>query len=44
MRRVGYKRGILVGLLICASGTLLFLPALYVTVFGGKPPTAEAAG
>lgn len=27
MRRVGYKRGILTGLMICATGTLLFLPA-----------------
>jgi MFS transporter, FHS family, L-fucose permease len=27
MEKIGYKRGILVGLLICATGTLLFLPA-----------------
>ena len=34
MRRVGYKRGILVGLLICASGTLLFLPAATSREYG----------
>jgi len=27
METIGYKKGILIGLLICASGTLLFLPA-----------------
>lgn len=27
MDKIGYKRGILVGLLICSTGTLLFLPA-----------------
>lgn len=27
MERIGYKKGILVGLLICSTGTLLFLPA-----------------
>src|SRR5215471_18034752 len=27
MERIGYKRGILVGLLICATGALLFIPA-----------------
>jgi len=32
------------GLLVATLLTLVFLPALYVTVFGGKPPTAEAAG
>ena len=32
------------GLLVAPLLTLIFLPALYVTVFGGKPPTAEAAG
>ena len=31
-------------LLVATLLTLIFLPALYVTVFGGKPPTAEAAG
>src|ERR1700751_6035591 len=27
MEKIGYKKGILLGLLICATGTLLFLPA-----------------
>src|SRR5271169_1118760 len=27
MERIGYKKGILFGLLLCASGALLFLPA-----------------
>src|ERR1700751_4107689 len=27
MEKIGYKKGILIGLLICSSGTLLFLPA-----------------
>src|ERR1700756_1401850 len=27
MERIGYRKGILLGLLICATGTLLFLPA-----------------
>src|SRR5258708_27718811 len=27
MERIGYKRGILTGLLICATGALLFVPA-----------------
>lgn len=27
MERIGYKKGILIGLLICSAGTLLFLPA-----------------
>src|SRR5262249_26367356 len=33
MERIGYKRGILVGLLICASGALLFIPAASVRVY-----------
>ncbi len=32
------------GLLVATLLTLIFLPALYVTVFGGKPPIAKAAG
>jgi multidrug efflux pump subunit AcrB len=28
------------GLLVATLLTLIFLPALYVTVFGGKPPAA----
>src|SRR5215831_12695913 len=27
MQRVGYKRGILIGLLVCATGAFLFIPA-----------------
>src|SRR5713101_6930354 len=27
MQRVGYRRGILVGMLICATGAFLFIPA-----------------
>jgi len=34
MERIGYKRGILVGLFLCASGALLFLPASSVRVYG----------
>ena len=34
MRRVGYKRGILTGLMICATGTLLFLPAAATREYG----------
>jgi MFS transporter, FHS family, L-fucose permease len=34
MQRVGYKRGILIGLLICASGAFLFIPAAIVRVYG----------
>jgi len=31
------------GLLVATLLTLIFLPALYVTVFGGQPPAPEAA-
>ena len=34
MEKIGYKRGILVGLLICAAGTLLFLPAASSRIYG----------
>src|SRR5215813_9978239 len=34
MQRVGYKRGILVGLLVCATGAILFIPAASVRVYG----------
>jgi MFS transporter, FHS family, L-fucose permease len=34
MERIGYKKGILVGLLICATGTLLFLPAASSRIYG----------
>src|ERR1700720_4762810 len=33
MERVGYKRGILVGLLTCAAGSLLFIPAASVRLY-----------
>jgi MFS transporter, FHS family, L-fucose permease len=34
MQRVGYKRGILLGLSICAMGAFLFIPAASVRVYG----------
>ena len=34
MDRIGYKRGILTGLLICASGALLFIPAAALLWYG----------
>src|SRR5580658_6520145 len=34
MEKIGYKRGILVGLLICSAGTLLFLPAASSREYG----------
>jgi len=34
MERIGYKRGILVGLLFCATGAFLFIPASSVRVYG----------
>lgn len=34
MERIGYKRGILTGLLLCATGALLFLPASIVGAYG----------
>src|SRR5437867_5799225 len=33
MERIGYKRGILFGLLLCATGALLFLPAASIGVY-----------
>lgn len=33
MEKIGYKRGILVGLLMCAAGALLFIPAASVRVY-----------
>lgn len=33
MQRIGYKRGILTGLLVCATGTFLFVPAASVRVY-----------
>ena len=34
MERIGYKRGILAGLLICAVGAFLFIPASYIRLYG----------
>ena len=34
MERIGYKKGILTGLLICASGALLFIPAASLLWYG----------
>src|SRR6266568_711045 len=34
MEKIGYKRGILVGLLTCAAGALLFVPAASVRLYG----------
>ena len=34
MERIGYKRGILAGLLICAIGAFLFIPASYIRLYG----------
>lgn len=34
MEKIGYKRGILIGLLICSVGTLLFLPAASSREYG----------
>lgn len=34
MQRLGYKRGILLGLLICAVGAALFIPASSVRLYG----------
>ena len=33
MQRIGYKRGILTGLLICATGALLFIPAASIRTY-----------
>jgi FHS family L-fucose permease-like MFS transporter len=33
MERIGYKRGILVGLLTCATGALLFIPAASIRLY-----------
>src|SRR6201988_3724589 len=34
MQRLGYKRGILVGLLVCSTGAFLFIPAASARVYG----------
>jgi MFS transporter, FHS family, L-fucose permease len=33
MQRLGYKRGILIGLAVCATGAILFIPAASVRVY-----------
>jgi len=33
MQRIGYKRGILMGLAVCATGTILFIPAASVRIY-----------
>jgi FHS family L-fucose permease-like MFS transporter len=34
MERIGYRRGILVGLLVCATGAFLFVPAASIRIYG----------
>src|SRR3982074_3520690 len=34
MERLGYKKGILVGLVMCAAGAVLFIPAASIGVYG----------
>src|ERR1700736_5955315 len=34
MQRLGYKKGILIGLLICATGAFLFIPAASLRLYG----------
>src|SRR5277367_1512076 len=34
MQRLGYKKGILIGLCICATGAFLFIPAASVRLYG----------
>src|SRR5215813_592854 len=34
IEKIGYKRGILVGLLTCATGALLFVPAASIRLYG----------
>jgi FHS family L-fucose permease-like MFS transporter len=34
MEKIGYKKGILTGLFLCATGALLFLPASSVRIYG----------
>jgi MFS transporter, FHS family, L-fucose permease len=33
MRRVGYRKGILTGLIVCATGAFLFIPASYLRLY-----------
>lgn len=34
MERIGYKKGILVGLSLCATGALLFVPVSFIGIYG----------
>src|SRR2546430_8932319 len=34
LERIGYKNGIVIGLLTCATGALLFIPAASIQVYG----------
>src|SRR5215472_10071057 len=34
LERIGYKKGIVAGLLTCATGALLFVPAASIQVYG----------
>ena len=34
MERIGFKKGILTGLVTCAAGALLFIPAASIQVYG----------
>jgi MFS transporter, FHS family, L-fucose permease len=34
MQRLGYKKGILIGLLTCATGAFLFIPAASIRIYG----------
>ncbi len=34
MQRLGYKKGILIGLLACATGAFLFIPAASIRIYG----------
>src|SRR5215831_11592005 len=34
LEKVGYRRGIVIGLITCATGALLFIPAASVRVYG----------
>ena len=34
MERIGYKKGILMGLLVCATGAFLFIPAASIRLYG----------
>ena len=41
MRRYSYKTGLVIGLLLYSSGTLLFWPAAVVQEFNNTPPASS---